>query len=148
MSMSATQLDDFASAEAVQAAFYEAFARGDRRAMHRLWIDDQGAVCIHPTGDVLRGRALIDNSWAAILVGGGAGKIEFEALAVNESAELVVFTGYEHITPTGSRIPFPPVLATNIYRKTDAGWRMLAHHASPIMQAQPPTPAETGNTRH
>ena len=43
---------------------------------------------------------------------------------------------------------FPPVLATNIYRKTDAGWRMLAHHASPIMQNQPSTPGETGNTRH
>lgn len=146
--MSARQLDDFASAEAVQTAFYEAFARGDRRAMQRLWLDDHAAFCIHPTGDVLRGRALIDNSWAAILSGGGAGKIEFETLSVSASPELVVFTGYEHITPGGSRIPFPPVLATNIYRKTDAGWRMLAHHASPIMQAQAPAPQSPGNTRH
>ncbi len=148
MSSSASQLDDFATADAVQAAFYEAFARGDRRAMQRLWIDTEDAVCVHPTGDALLGRALIDGSWAGILAGGGAGKIEFEPIATSASQDLVIFTGYEHITPAGSRIPYPPVLATNIYRKTPLGWRMLAHHASPIMQPRPSPPATPGDTRH
>ena len=148
MSTSASQLDDFASAEAVQAAFYEAFARGDRRAMQRLWVETDDAICVHPTGDALLGRALIDGSWAAILAGGGAGKIEFEPLTTSTSTDLAIFTGYEHITPSGSRIPFPPVLATNIYRKTQIGWRMLGHHASPIMQPRATPPATPGDTRH
>jgi hypothetical protein len=27
--------------------------------------------------------------------------------------------------------PRPPIIATNVYLRTPAGWRMIVHHASP-----------------
>jgi ferredoxin len=97
---------------------------------------------------VPQGEVAIDHSWAGILAGGGAGKIEFEALNRFESANLAVFTGYEHITPRGSRIAYPPVLATNIYRCVSGSWQMVSHHASPIMQGRAAPTPEPNRTRH
>jgi len=28
----------------------------------------------------------------------------------------------------------PEIIATNVYRKTDKGWRMILHHASPELR--------------
>jgi ketosteroid isomerase-like protein len=134
--------------DAAQQAFYSAFAKGDASAMTAIWSRGADTLCVHPTGDALRGEVAIDHSWAGILAGGGAGKIEFEALNRFESAGLAVFIGYEHITPRGSRIAFPPVLATNIYRCDSGGWQMVSHHASPIMQIGAAPPPEPNRTRH
>jgi ketosteroid isomerase-like protein len=134
--------------EAAQQAFYAAFADGDTRAMTAVWARGPDTVCVHPAGDALQGEAAIDHSWAGILAGGGAGKIEFEALNRFESATLAVFTGYERITPRGSRQAYPPVLATNIYRLGSEGWRMVAHHASPILQGPVASRPEPNRTHH
>ncbi|MDH4383747.1 MAG: nuclear transport factor 2 family protein [Gammaproteobacteria bacterium] len=134
--------------ETAQQAFYTAFAKGDMAAMTAVWARGTDTLCVHPTGDALRGEVAIDHSWAGILAGGGAGKIEFEALNRFESANLAVFTGYEHITPRGSRIAYPPVLATNIYRYVSGSWQMVSHHASPIMQGRAAPTPEPNRTRH
>jgi hypothetical protein len=38
-----------------------------------------------------------------------------------------------------------PILATNVYLRTAAGWRMIVHHASPApAQAEAPAPSRKG----
>jgi hypothetical protein len=49
---------------------------------------------------------------------------------------LAVHSVHENITVAGEQRPRPPMLATNVYLRTAAGWRMIAHHASPA-QGQP-----------
>ena len=44
---------------------------------------------------------------------------------------LSVHSVYEHITVAGEPRTRPPVVATNVYLRTERGWRMVAHHASP-----------------
>jgi hypothetical protein len=53
---------------------------------------------------------------------------------------LAVHSVYEHITIAGEARPRAPVIATNVYLRTERGWRMVAHHASPA-----PAPAATAD---
>ena len=134
------------SAEDAQRAFYAAFEAGDVHAMGAVWIDSPSALCVHPGSDALRGSAEIRRSWGAILGGGGAGRIEFRTLSSSQDGSTAVFTGYELITPTGASAPFPPVLATNVYRRIGDNWLMVLHHASQIMRVL--GPASPDATRH
>ena len=44
---------------------------------------------------------------------------------------MAVHCVYEQITVAGQGAARNPMLATNIYLRTDLGWRMIAHHAAP-----------------
>jgi SnoaL-like domain len=44
--------------------------------------------------------------------------------------------------PAGEQRPPPPIVATNVYLRTAAGWRMIVHHASPAPAQPPPAPRE------
>ena len=134
------------SAEEAQRVFYAAFETGDAGAMGSIWLDGPSALCIHPGGEALRGSAEIRRSWRAILGGGGAGRIEFRTLSSNQDDLTAVFTGLELITPPGAPGPFPPVLATNVYRCVNGLWLMVLHHASQVLRAFPATAPEA--TRH
>ena len=134
------------SAEEAQRAFYAAFEAGNAEAMGNVWLDGPSALCIHPGGDALRGSAEIRRSWRAILGGGGAGRIEFRTLSYSQADSTAVFTGLELITPPGSPAPFPPVLATNVYRQVGGEWWMVLHHASQVLRGFPPAAGDA--TRH
>jgi len=122
----------FATAEDAEAAFYTAFEERDLEAMMAVWDDGDDVVCIHPVGPRLAGVAAIRQGWQALF---GAGRALH--LSIGERTRLVadtlaVHVVHEHIT-TG-RDPattHPPVIATNVYRLTARGWRMVLHHASP-----------------
>ena len=48
---------------------------------------------------------------------------------------------HENITVAGEQRPRPPMVATNVYLRTAAGWRMIVHHASPAPAEPPAEPA-------
>jgi hypothetical protein len=45
---------------------------------------------------------------------------------------------HEHIRLGKDSQHQPPVIATNVYRLTDNGWRMVMHHASPTRATSEP----------
>ena len=59
----------YTSAEDAEQAFYEAIGRGDLDALMSVWADDEEIVCIHPTGQRLRGPLAIRESWRSIFAG-------------------------------------------------------------------------------
>lgn len=126
-----SRLAAFASAEAVEDAFYEALRKGDLTALMSLWADDDDVLCIHPGGPRLRGLAAVRASWAEILRDGGMAIRPLHrhcttggSLAVHHVVEAIEFTG-----EGGRQTLFCEV--TNVFAKDALGWRMLAHHASP-----------------
>jgi len=54
---------------------------------------------------------------------------------------VAVHSVHENITVAGEQRPRPPMVATNVYLRTPAGWRMVAHHASPAPGAAVVDPA-------
>lgn len=121
----------FASPEECEQAFYEALDGADGEAVVDLWLEDDDVVCIHPGGPRLVGFAAVKSSWLAILANGPvhvrgtlAKSLETPTVALrNVVEEVVVGEGRQRQVVT--------VLATNVYVKTSAGWKMVLHHASP-----------------
>jgi len=56
---------------------------------------------------------------------------------------IAVHSVHENFTVEGDARAQVPVIATNVYLRTAAGWRMIVHHASPApIQAPPVQPQD------
>ena len=130
----------FATADDLEEAYYRAFEAADIEAMLALWTNAPDAVCIHPEGRVLRGPEAVAASWRMLFRDGPG--LRFARRTVNraDTADLVVHTLLEEVSVAGEPQPRGTVLATNVYRRTAAGWEMLMHHASPHRAETPPAP--------
>jgi hypothetical protein len=58
---------------------------------------------------------------------------------------MAIHTLHENIVVTGRAQTVSPIVATNVYIQTERGWRMLLHHASPVLR-EPDQPEEPGPT--
>jgi ketosteroid isomerase-like protein len=133
------QTTRFETPEEAEDAFYLAFGRGDLPSMMAVWAEDGNVVCVHPGGARVEGRAGVARAWRHIF--DNSPGLEFtvtDTLRTREGS-LAVHVVHEHIRRQHSAQTQPPVIATNIYRLTDKGWRMILHHASPGA-APPPVP--------
>ena len=137
-----------ASVEAAEEAFYDAMQRGDLAAMMALWADDEDAVCVHPNGARLVGIGAIRDGFAAMFSQGGVDvrpadvRTQLGAtLAVHNLVEKVLVSG-----PDGTRIV--ECVATNVYAKTPAGWRIVLHHAAAVSEGGVPAPREASAVLH
>jgi hypothetical protein len=124
---------NFATAEAVEAAFYRAFRNGDDDAMAGLWLDAPHVSCIHPGHVGLVGHGAIMESWRGILRAGDGFDIQFRLETEFASDGLVVRVGTEHLRVEGDASAVLSV--TNAFQHTPGGWMMVLHHAAPAHQA-------------
>jgi len=127
----------FTSAQEAEQAFYEAFQRADLDAMMAVWAEEEEVYCIHPGGPRLAGIEQIRESWRQIFSSGAGMRIQVRDAQVSRAALLAVHSVYEVITLSGERRARNAVVATNIYLNTPSGWRMIAHHASPLAAPAP-----------
>ncbi len=128
-------------AELLQAneRFYEAFNDRDLAALAALWDDAGPVACVHPGWRALTDRHEILESWRAIFEGGGPSAIDCRApeallLGGHETEQLGMVICYEAI---GNAL----LVATNVFRPTPHGWRLVHHHAGPCHE--PPAEAVT-----
>ncbi|MCG6895834.1 MAG: nuclear transport factor 2 family protein [Thiocapsa sp.] len=128
----------YATPDEAETAYYTAFAATDVALMGEVWTETAAAVCVHPGGDLLSGRAEVLRSWADILNGAQLPEVRYRVLQRMTSDQLAVHLVEELIRPSHSRDAPNRVLATNVYHRATDGWRMVAHHASlPLMTARP-----------
>lgn len=107
------------------AAFYEAFARGDADAMDALWAARAPIACIHPGWDALRGRSSVMASWRAILSGQSGTPIRFSSPTAHVLGDSAFVVCHEMIE--GTRL-----VATNTFVREDERWKLVMHQAAPI----------------
>lgn len=122
----------FASAQDVETAFYEALERCDIDTMMAVWAEDEEVVCVHPGGPRLVGYATIREAWQRIFDNGRKLQVRLSQQKTVTTPFAVVSTLLEHISSTDDGKLSAPVAATNIYVRGALGWRMVAHHASPV----------------
>jgi ketosteroid isomerase-like protein len=123
----------FPTAQDAENAFYEALERADLEAMMSVWAEDEEIVCVHPGGPRLTGQDEVRESWRRILAGGAAARVQVSLQAQTSGVMFAVHSVLESFAAEGAGQP-AAVVATNVYLRTPAGWRMLAHHASPAPQ--------------
>jgi len=127
--------------EEAEAAFYRCFERGDAGQMMAVWEHGDDIVCIHPFGPRLEGVAAVEQGWGGILSGRQRLRFRVESALNYADDQLVVHAVLEHIRVIGDDTAHMPIIATNIYRLGDDGWRMILHHSSPQ-----PKPEEAGES--
>ena len=129
----------FPTAQDAENAFYEALERGDLEGMMAVWAEDEEIICVHPTGPRLSGQDQVRESWAKIFSGGAGPRVHITQQVAVTAMMIAVHSVHENFSAEGDARSQVPVVATNVYLKTAAGWRMIVHHASPA-------PAQTDTT--
>ncbi len=133
-----------------EAAFYEALERADLEAMMGVWAEDEEEIiCVHPSGARLTGHDQVRESWRQIFAGGPNMRVHISQQVTLSATMLSVHSVHERFTLPGEPRSRGPVVATNVYMRTAAGWRMIVHHASPApAQAEAPGQAVATKTLH
>ncbi|MBK8064823.1 MAG: nuclear transport factor 2 family protein [Betaproteobacteria bacterium] len=121
----------FPTPQDAENAFYDALERADLEAMMAVWAEDEEIVCVHPGGPRLAGHRAVRESWRGIFAGGGGMQVHVTQLVATEAVMLAVHSVQENFAVSGEKRRIAPAVATNVYIKTAAGWRMVVHHASP-----------------
>ncbi len=124
----------YSSSMECEQAFYEALEAADADAVAELWLNDDDVCCIHPGGGRLVGLAAVMGSWRTIL---GNGPVHIRAVSSQslETPTMAVHNVVEEVMLSQDRRQqLVHVIATNVYIKTPAGWKMVLHHASPATE--------------
>jgi ketosteroid isomerase-like protein len=131
----------FPTAQDAENAFYEALERCDLDGMMAVWAEDEEIVCVHPGGPRLTGQAQVRESWAKLFAGGPRARLRITQQVAISAMMLTVHSVHEAFSVQDA--PAVPVVATNVYLRTAAGWRMIVHHASaaPAQPQSEPRPA-------
>ena len=132
----------FPTAQDAENAFYEALERADLDGMMAVWAEDEDIVCVHPGGARLTGQDQVRESWAKIFAAGGRARVPITQQVAISAMMLAVHSVHENFHVEGEAQPRPPIVATNVYLRTAAGWRMIVHHASPASAVPAPPPRE------
>lgn len=135
----------YETSSAAERAFYAAFQRANLEEMMQVWADEDSIMCIHPMGPRLDGRRAVKLSWEQIFSGGAAMRFELSEVSCTRNGDLAVHCVHENIDHGPGFGQRSLVLATNVYKATDQGWRMLLHHGSPggNVQMREEDPAST-----
>ena len=119
-----------------EAAFYEAFEKGDLDAMMGVWADDDDIVCVHPGGPRLAGAEQVREAWRQIFAGGQTLRFRLRQQHSVNGMTLVVHSVYEQIAVAGRSARAP---AGDCNQHLHAHRKRLAHGgASRLARARSP----------
>ena len=113
-------------------AFYAAHEERDLDAMRLVWDHADRVVCVHPGWPILRGWLAVEESWRQIFSGAGRNQFILTNQSVDVGEGLAWVTLEENLVDRGET---HAIAATNVFALTADGWRLVAHHASPVMSA-------------
>jgi ketosteroid isomerase-like protein len=129
---------DHREVEAVNTAFYQAFESADLDTMLDLWLEDPETLCVHPGALPVRGTSAINRSWALIMANTPYIQFFLTDVEVSVLAGVASVTCTENVL-TGDDRTGPDAfggaraVATNVFVRTEQGWRVWIHHASPVL---------------
>lgn len=138
----------FITPQDAEAAFYEAIEKADLDAMMAVWADDEDIVCVHPGGTRLSGLEQVRESWRQIFASGQTLHFRLRHRQALNGMTLAVHSVYEQISIAGETRARHPMIATNVYLRTESGWRIVVHHASPAPANPEPEGKHAPKTLH
>lgn len=110
--------------------FYDALERADLDQMHAVWVHRDDAICAHPGRAPLIGWDRVWASWRAILGSGGNPQIILTEERIDRRGPVAWVTAIENMLSgenTGA------AAALNIFEHDGEEWRLVVHHAAPVL---------------
>ena len=136
-------MEDREMVQEVNAQFYRALEQLSIEEMEEVWLHAPWVKCIHPGSTTLSGWEAIWESWLGIFHGTKMMKVDLSDVAVSVEGGVGWVVCVEHITTVFDQgMNSGRVVATNIYYRTEGGWKLTHHHASPMpmVEGQGPIP--------
>jgi ketosteroid isomerase-like protein len=139
-----TPASDVEAVTAANTALYDAFEAGDIDLMGAIWLEGDEVVCVHPGSPPVHGRGSVLRSWSMIMANTTYIQFVLTDVQVRVTGDVAVVTCGENIltgvpgTATDPALGFAGgrAFATNVFRRTPTGWRLLVHHASPVLATE------------
>ena len=124
-----------AQVEVVNGRFYEAFESLNMDALADCWASTDQVACVHPGGPWVTGWDDVRDSWDVILANTGYIEVAVEVVAVVVNDPVAWVSCIEHVTTAvaGDQVT-ASVAATNVFVLGTQGWRLVLHHASPVVR--------------
>jgi ketosteroid isomerase-like protein len=97
--------------------------------MMSLWAPTNEILCVHPRSAALVGYQAIQQGWAQIFAGGPI-QIEAPLLHSHQDDHIAWHGIEERLTQVRGGL-VTTLFASHLYVKTQEGWRLHLHHASP-----------------
>jgi hypothetical protein len=125
-------------------ALWNAVEEGDLDRLGTLWADGPDgltATCVHPGWPALRGRAEVLRSYALIMANTSYVQFFLTDVEVEVGKDMAVLsctvsmlTGMDE-GEDGLDAGFAGgrAMVTNVFRRSESGWRLWLHHASPVL---------------
>lgn len=129
---------NYEDAKAVHRAnlrFYRAFEALDLEQMAAVWLREPYVKCVHPGSETIAGYEAVMASWKAMFE--NTERIGFSVRDVDvRVAGDVAWVSLTEQVDTGFSVDErgTVVAATNIFERRSGEWRMVAHHASPMLR--------------
>ena len=119
-----------AESDELEETFYAALRAGDLERLMACWADDDEVICIHPGGLRLVGLRAVRDSFRELLAEGGV-RMQVQEVQRVHAPGCCIHSVVERLeVMTGEGLRHGYLLATNVYAKTERGWRLMMHHAS------------------
>jgi len=115
---------------AANSRFYRALESADLELMTALWSHGPETTCAHPGRPPLIGWTAIEASWRAIFAAGGNPQIILTEERVVRRGSLGWVTAAENMISDGHT---GAATAINLFEHDGRHWRMVAHHAAPVL---------------
>jgi ketosteroid isomerase-like protein len=117
--------------------FYRAFESLDSARMAAMWVQAERAKCVHPGWSLLSGWEAIRQSWEAIFANTEYMRFVITEVVVHLYGNVAWVTCMENLSDAPDTLQMAHILATNVYEQTTDGWRIVHHHASPVLRPAP-----------
>lgn len=117
----------------VNERFYQALGTRDLDLMGTVFVHDDRAGCTHPGWLMLRGWEAIRQSWENVFDPEDQLQIKLHNVTVDITGDAACVTCIQELTYVRrDPVVMNVSVSTNIFEKTESGWLMVIHHASPI----------------
>ena len=126
---------------AVNERFYAAFRSRDAEEMAAVWAEEAPVGVIHPGWRALVGRDEVMASWRAIFRNPRAPEVHCQNPVVLLAGEMAIVICTETLNEGA-------LVATNVFVREGAFWRMSHHHAGPGEGVPPDPDDEPGGMLH
>ncbi len=113
--------------------FYSAFEARDLDTMSDVWVHGDDVACTHPGWASLHGWAAVSASWFAIFEQAAPMQVFVTDQRVRVEGDAAWVTLDENLLGAGGDEAGTTVSALKVLRRTDSGWRIVAHHGSVVV---------------
>ncbi|MET0052887.1 MAG: nuclear transport factor 2 family protein [Candidatus Thiodiazotropha sp.] len=125
----------YATPQDAEDAYYDAIEAQDIETLMSVWEASEEVICLLPMMPAIQGRAGIQQAWSQLFETAKGLEIEVIHMSWVETDDWSIHLLEERVSMPEQPEPHR-VYASNIYRRSAAGWHMLMHQNAPT----PPPP--------